>query len=118
MILERVKSKKSGVFFVDGLGGTCKTFLYHTLLDNLRSRGMVTLSITTLGVAVIIMLGGRTTHSRFDILLIPIETSMFSTSKQSAKVELIRRESLLIWDEAPMAKKFAIESINRTLNDI
>jgi len=52
------------------------------------------------------MPGGRTAHSRFDIPLNPTETSICGTKNQGAKAEL------------PLAKKFAIESVDRTLQDI
>lgn len=49
MIIERVKLRKSGVFIVDGLGGTSKTFLYRALLVNIKR--MIALATTTSGVA-------------------------------------------------------------------
>ena len=79
---------------------------------------MITSATATSGVAAAIMPEGRTAHSRFDIPLNPTEKSICKTSKQSAKADLIRNARLIIWDEAPMAKKFAIESVDRTLQDI
>ena len=32
IIMEKINSRKSSVFFTDGLGGTCKIFLYRALL--------------------------------------------------------------------------------------
>ncbi|XP_070022215.1 uncharacterized protein [Nicotiana sylvestris] len=68
-ILERVDSGRAGLFFVDGPGGTGKTFLYRALLANLISRCMIALAMATSGVAAAILPEGRTTHSRFDIPL-------------------------------------------------
>ena len=40
-----------GVFFIDGPGGTGKTFLYKALLANVRSRGFIALATASSGVA-------------------------------------------------------------------
>ncbi|XP_042505539.1 ATP-dependent DNA helicase PIF1-like [Macadamia integrifolia] len=64
------------------------------------------------------MPGGRTAHSRFKIPININDSSVYSFSKQSATAELIRKVKLIIWDEAPMAKRQAIEALDRTLQDI
>ncbi|XP_049388658.1 uncharacterized protein LOC125853014 [Solanum stenotomum] len=81
-ILERVNSETPGLFFVDGPGGTRKTFLYRALLGKVRSEGMIALASATSGVAATILPGGRTTHSRFAIPLQADETTMTNMSKQ------------------------------------
>nr|GEX81442.1 hypothetical protein [Tanacetum cinerariifolium] len=43
-IMQHVDADSSGVFFIDGLGGTGKTFLYKALLANVRSRGLIALA--------------------------------------------------------------------------
>ncbi|XVF85290.1 hypothetical protein PTKIN_Ptkin17bG0105600 [Pterospermum kingtungense] len=75
---------------------------------------MIALATVTSGVAVAIMPGGRTTHSIFTISLSPTETTLCGISNQSGQVELLRKAKLIIWDESPMAKKFAIETIDRS----
>ena len=117
-ILNRVNSGRSGVFFVDGPGGTGKTYLYRALLANMRARGMIALATATSGVAAAIMPGGRTAHSRFKIPILTTETSLCNISKQSATADLMRKAKLIVWDEAPMAKRFAIETLDRSLKDI
>ena len=103
---------------MDGPGGTGKTFLYRALLANLRSRKMIALATATSGVAAAIMPGGRTAHSRFKIPITANETTMCNISKQDGTSKLIRWASLIICDEAPMAKRFAIETVDRTLRDV
>lgn len=39
-------------------------------------------------------------------------------SKQSGLAEFLRVTRLIIWDEAPMAKRIAIETVDRSLQDI
>ena len=66
------------VFFIDGLGGTGKTFLYSLLLAHVRARGQVALAVAPSGIAALLVEGGRTTHSRFKI---PVPANETSTCK-------------------------------------
>ncbi|KAJ9539181.1 hypothetical protein OSB04_031914 [Centaurea solstitialis] len=68
-IMKHVDDDRPGVFFIDGPGGTGKTFLYKALLANIRFHGLIALATASSGVAANNMPGGRTTHSRFKILL-------------------------------------------------
>ena len=73
IIMERINSGRSGVFFIGGPGSTGKTFLYRALLAQVRSRRLIALATTTSGVAAAILLGGRIAHSRFILPLNPNE---------------------------------------------
>ena len=57
----------SKYFFIDGSGGTRKTFLYNILLANIRSRGEIVLAVASFGNAALLITGGRTAHLRFKI---------------------------------------------------
>ncbi|XP_040988999.1 uncharacterized protein LOC121236623 [Juglans microcarpa x Juglans regia] len=59
-VLAKVFSNRATPFFVDGPGGTGKTFLYKTLLTAVRSRKLVALATVSSGVAAFILLEGRT----------------------------------------------------------
>ncbi|KAK4387584.1 hypothetical protein Sango_2365000 [Sesamum angolense] len=60
MIIDVIQKGKSGIFFIDGPGGTGKTFLYRALLAHLRSKKLMAIATATSGVAAAIMPGGRT----------------------------------------------------------
>ncbi|PHT58384.1 hypothetical protein CQW23_00747 [Capsicum baccatum] len=51
IILERVFSNKPGAFFIDGPGGTGKSFLYRALGATVRHRGFIALATASSGVA-------------------------------------------------------------------
>ncbi|KAH7512984.1 hypothetical protein FEM48_Zijuj12G0148300 [Ziziphus jujuba var. spinosa] len=70
------------------------------------------------GVAASILPGGRTAHSRFKIPLVMEEHNTCHVSKQSGLAKLMKDASLIVWDEAPMVKKEAIESLDKMLQDI
>nr|GMC92135.1 ATP-dependent DNA helicase pif1-like [Ipomoea batatas] len=98
-IMTSIISNSSGVYFIDGLGGTGKTFLYKCLLATVRSRKWIALATASSGIAASILPGGRTAHSTFKI---PIDGD----------------DKLILWDEASMANCRAIESVDTTLRDI
>jgi ATP-dependent DNA helicase PIF1 len=80
-IMAVVCSKQAGLFFVDGPGGTGKTFLYRALLAKLRSQDKLVVATATSEVTAAIMPGGRTTHSRFKIPLTLEEGGCYSFTK-------------------------------------
>ncbi|XP_060182107.1 ATP-dependent DNA helicase PIF1-like [Lycium barbarum] len=117
-ILNRIYSNQSGAFFIDGPGGTGKTFLYRVLLATVRSKGFVALATATSGVAASILPGGRTAHSRFKFPIEIDEQCSCNISKQSSLVALIRDAKLIVWDEVTMAKKKVIEAFNLLLKNL
>ncbi|KAM6547230.1 hypothetical protein CsatB_018906 [Cannabis sativa] len=117
-VMEHISSNKAQAFFVEGPGGTGKTFLYEALLATVRSRNLVALATASSGVAPSILPGGRTAHSRFKLPLDANETTSCSVSKQSSLANLLRASKLIIWDEAPMTRKQHIEALDKMLRDI
>lgn len=116
MIMERVES--SGTFFIDGPGGIGKTFLCRALVASVRCQYLITLATALSGVAASLLLRGRTIHSRFKI---PLETKgevNCSVSKQSALGTLLKMSRLIIWNEALMVNRCAIEIVDKMLRDI
>lgn len=70
------------------------------------------------GITSLLLLGGRTAHSRFAI---PIQLSDHSTCeiRQGTQLaELIQNTSLIIWDEAPISHRNTFEAVGRILRDI
>ncbi|ONM22141.1 hypothetical protein ZEAMMB73_Zm00001d005805 [Zea mays] len=65
-----------------------------------------------------IMPGGRTAHSRFKIPLTIDDGTVCSFTKQSGTAELLRKASLIIWDEASMTKRQAVEALDNSMRDI
>ncbi|XP_010239293.1 ATP-dependent DNA helicase PIF2-like [Brachypodium distachyon] len=117
-IMDHVLQKKSKVFFIDGPGGTGKTYLYRALLAKVRSIKLIAIATATSGITASIMPGGRTAHSRFKIPINIQEDTMCNFSEQSGTAKLLNRASLIIWDEVAMTKRHAVEALDRTLQDI
>nr|GEV01763.1 hypothetical protein [Tanacetum cinerariifolium] len=116
-IMRHVDVDSPGVFFIDGPGGTRKTFLYKALLANVRSRGLIALATALSGVAANNMTEGRTTHSLFKIPINLTTSSMCNIKKQSGLDKLLCQAKLIIWDEASTAKRQFVEAVDRTMQD-
>ncbi|GBP55934.1 ATP-dependent DNA helicase PIF1 [Eumeta japonica] len=106
------------LFYLDGPGGTGKTFVFTTILHILRSENKLCLPVAFSGIAATLLDGGRTAHSRFKI---PINSDVDSTSHMSLgspAAKLLKETHLIIWDEAPMTKCHDIVVVDRLLQDI
>ncbi|KAL0302561.1 UNVERIFIED_CONTAM: hypothetical protein Sangu_3093100 [Sesamum angustifolium] len=104
-------------FFVDGPGGTGKTFYTEHYLQ-LFNVGFIMVATATSGIAAIQLPGGRTAHSKLKIPIKLDSSSRCNFSKQSEVCQLLDRAATIIWDEAPMADKKAIETVDRTLREM
>ena len=102
-------------FFINGPGGTGKTFLYNTLLSMVRSQGNIALAMASSGKAALLLQVSRTLHSRTKFPIHLNEISVCSISKQIALARLIQRTRRFVGDEAPMIHRHAAECIDRTL---
>ncbi|GJU22456.1 ATP-dependent DNA helicase PIF1-like protein [Tanacetum coccineum] len=80
--------------------------------------GRIVYSTPASGIASLLLLAGRTAHSRFVIPLELLETSTCGIKQNTHLAELIQEVELIIWDEAPMTQKYAFEALDKTLKDI
>jgi hypothetical protein len=117
-VFDRLAHKEKCIFFISGHGGTGKTFLWNAIMARLRSRGEIVLAVASSGVAALLMPGGRTAHSRFRIPIDIHDQSMCGVRRGTILEDLIKKASLIIWDEAPMTNKLCFEALDRTLRDI
>ena len=81
-------------------------------------RKLIAMATASSGIVAVIMPGGRTAHSRFKLPLDIEEKTTCSVSKQSGLAKLLQTTKLIIWDEAPMINKRAIEVVDIMLQDI
>jgi hypothetical protein len=117
-ILNVVTNKEGKLFFVYGSGGTDKTFVWTTLLSMLRGQGKIVLVVASLGIASLLLLGDKITHSRFKIPIDLHDESICNITQHMKVAELVHKTDLIIWDEAPMMHHRAFEAVDRTLRDL
>jgi hypothetical protein len=119
IILNAVINQEEGkMFFLNGPGGTGKSFVWNTLAHSCRAKKLIVLCVASSGIASIILKGGRTSHSTFSIPIDIDEGSVCHIKKQSETAELMKKVRLIIWDEVPMQHRHACEAVDRTLRDI
>jgi hypothetical protein len=99
-ILNIMTNKEGKLFFVYGSGGIGKTFVWTTLLSCLQGQSKIVLTVASLGITSLLLLGGRTTHSRFKIPIDLHDELTCNITQQMKVVELVRKADLIIWDEA------------------
>ena len=108
----------SNAFFIDGPGGTGKTFIYKYLINRLLSARCMIIPVAWTGIAAMLLPGGRTVHSRFKLPLLLNESSVSSMNIESKEAKMIAESKIIIWDEASMACSFALACVDRLLKDI
>ena len=106
--------QRQTLFFLDGPGGTGKTFLQNILLAHVRKQGKVALAVASTGIAATLLEGGRTAHSMFKIPLKVHSDSTCDISKRSDLAELLRHTKLILWDEAVMIRSDVFQTVDRT----
>lgn len=117
-VLEATYSSLDTFFFVQGFGGTGKTFLWNALATTLRARGEIVITVASSGIAATLLPSGRTAHSRFAIPIRIHEHSVCNIKHRTDLAELLVSSRLIIWDEAPMVQRYCIEAFDRSLKDI
>ncbi|XP_031250057.1 uncharacterized protein LOC116107926 [Pistacia vera] len=115
--MDSVEDKKGTTFFVYKHDGIGKIFLWSTIISKLRSKGKIVLLVATSGIVALLLPEGRTTHSCFRIPLDITDKSTCDIKKGTQLADLIRKMSLIIWDEAPIANRYCFEALDRSLKD-
>ncbi|XP_026419750.1 ATP-dependent DNA helicase pfh1-like [Papaver somniferum] len=117
-VVNSVSQRESSIFFIDGPGGSGKTFLYRAILAYLRTEGHIAIATATSGIAATMIPGGRTAHYRFKIPVPADSTSTCNIPVDTDLADLIRKASLIIWDEATMDNRYTFEALDQTLRDV
>ncbi|MCP4491587.1 MAG: AAA family ATPase [Gammaproteobacteria bacterium] len=105
-------------FFVDGPAGSGKTHLYNTLYKILIANDRQVACVAWTGIAADLLPNGTTVHSCFKL---PVPLNADSTSSimpNSDEAKFIQNLDVIIWDEAPMSPKRALETLDIMLRDV
>ncbi|OAV90340.1 hypothetical protein PTTG_28369 [Puccinia triticina 1-1 BBBD Race 1] len=110
--------RRRQLFYLDGPGGTGKTFALNTLIDLATVNEYNKIAVASSGVAALLLKFGQTAHSAFKIPIdaaagveCPIDEDSFLALK-------LKDARLIIWDEVVTIHKNAIEAVNLTLKRI
>ena len=76
------------------------------------------MAVASSAIAALILHGGRTAHSTFNI---PIKMEEWTTCGIQPGTDLadtLAQAAIIIWDEAPMARRQLFEAVDRTFRDV
>ena len=110
--------RNRNMFYIDGPGGSGKTYLYNTLISYVASMNGYCISSAYTGIASSLLQNGATIHKRFSIPIDGEHNSTLSISPSSAQADFIRNAKLFIFDEATMIPSWMLDYIDRLLRDI
>jgi len=120
ILLDRLDNDNNhnNCFYIDGPGGSGKTFIYTTIyyLARIRNKRVCTMAFT--GIAATLLPTGKTVHKTFGLPVPLFADSSSSIKIQSKEGQYLKETDIYIWDEAPMAPRYALEIMDRTLRDI
>ena len=118
------------LFNVNASGGCGKTYLMRVFLNAVRRLGVVTVSVSSIGIGALQFDDGQTVHSMFkipiheetDVIAGDVLTSRLMKTiedeKSCQRVEFLRAASLIVWDEiSPIRNTVfrAVDSLFRRL---
>jgi len=109
---------QSAHFYLQGPGGTGKTFLYKAIYHHFRSQGKKVLCVASTGIAALLLPNGQTSHAQFKIPINLNEASVSSISKSGRLASELKKVDLVIWDEVPMQHKYCFEVVHRLFVDL
>ena len=105
-------------FFLDGPGGSGKTYLLNTIIRVLKSRATIVMPFATTGIASLLMDSGRTAHSGYKLPIPATECTTSSMLLESEEADIMRRSSLHLIDEIPMLNKELLRMIDVLLRNL
>jgi hypothetical protein len=105
-------------FFVDGPGGSGKSFLYIALFYKALSKGMNLICMAPTGIASTLLPEGRTMHSTF-ALDVPLTAESVSRLKANSPLaKFIKEADGFILDEVSMCQNKALENMDDKLREL
>ncbi|KZT54551.1 hypothetical protein CALCODRAFT_548007, partial [Calocera cornea HHB12733] len=85
-----------GTFWLQGPGGTGKTFVYKAVCAELRAQGKIVLCVASSGIAAVLLPGGRTAHSMFKIPIPALDNSTCNIPKNGILAAMLQKASITI----------------------
>ena len=105
-------------FFLDGPGGTGKTYLYNAIISRLKYEKIPFITVASTGIAATLLKDGTTAHSRFGIPLNANGQSVSKIKPNSTEGGEIKKARIVIWDEATMTDVHSLKVVDKLLKEI
>ena len=111
-------TKLSKLIYLGGPGGSGKTFTYKTIYYLIKSNGEIVSTMSFTGIAATLLPNGLTVHKTLDLPVPLYSDSSSSIKMQTKEADYLKSVDIFIWDEAPMAPRYALEIMDRLLQEI
>ena len=111
-------ASRNNCFYIDGCGGTGKTFVYNTLVHILRGMEIKVKCVAFSGIASTLLIDGATAHSTFQIPIPLDNESTCNIKRGTVRAQDLSSTSVFIWDEASMIPADAINAVDRLMKDL
>ncbi|GMT03439.1 hypothetical protein PENTCL1PPCAC_25613, partial [Pristionchus entomophagus] len=105
------------LFYLDGPGGSGKTYTYTTLYNIFKGMGLKVACTAWTGIAARLLPGGRTSASLFKLNINDRSESSLHRRQLKDARELAEND-VFIWDESSMIPKAALNTADAVLRDI
>ncbi|KAK6023902.1 hypothetical protein OSTOST_10298 [Ostertagia ostertagi] len=116
-IIDALSRPRNRCIFIDGPGGSGKTYLYNTVYNIAVGRRRQVVCVAWTGIAANLLPGGRTVNSVFKLNI--ADGNRTSTMKREQKeARELYSTDMIIWDEISMTPKVALEAVDTLLKDI
>ena len=106
------------LFYLDGPGGSGKTFTYETLYHHVTGLRMKIKCCASTGIAGTLLPFGSTYHSTFKLPVPLLENSTLSIRPNSQAGKLLRDTKIILWDEVTMTPHYALKTVDLLLRDL
>jgi hypothetical protein len=113
-----VKEEIQHLFFIDGFGGSGKTFLINTLIHYYRGKEINIKAVSWTGISASLMCDGVTAHSAFKLPLKFNPQSVCNIKSGSKEANILKAVKIIIWDEITVTLGAALNCVDLLLQDL
>ena len=109
---------RARLHYVDGPGGSGKTFLYEGVIHEVHAENEIALACAFSGIAATLLPGGVTAHKLFGAGPNVSADTPSQVGAHTAQAEILRRARVVLWDEAGMSPKALFAYADKVLQDL
>ena len=118
VITASVETNDGQTFFIDAPGGSGKSYTANCIMNHVRLSKTLVLACASSGIAATVLKGGSTAHNKFQIPIDLTEDTVCDIREGTDRYKLILDTKLVIWDEAPMMHRFAVDAVDNMFSRI
>ncbi|KHJ77433.1 hypothetical protein OESDEN_22947 [Oesophagostomum dentatum] len=116
-ILASLDTDRHKLHFIDGPGGSGKTFLYNSLYHILKSQRKSVICVAWTGIAARLLPEGKRGSSTFKLSL-QSENRVCNIRREDRHADPLKAADIIIWDEVSMVPKCILEAVDLLFQDL